>query len=104
MADKQFVYLVGSKVKVTIVDQGEESWLECCHFLENGMLWIFKVTILDDGNSRQLKITERTRNQEPVLILSDNSRANRVNVFRRADRAIADRISDLNTKLAAGNE
>lgn len=97
---KPFVYLKDQKLKTRVVEKGVEQWLECCHFLDSGALIIFKVIILEVAHTRTytLTIDERVRNQDWKRNLTTTSRARLPLILQLAERAIADRIADLNKK------
>ncbi len=101
-----FVYLADCKLKQRVVAEGVEHWLECCHFTEDNTLVIFKVIILERLNTKTLTLTvqERMRRQPYKTNLTTTSRARVVMTLALAERAIADRMADLNKKLAIQTE
>lgn len=100
MTAKPFVYLKDCKIKRRLAVNGEESWLECSVFTEDNTLVIFNVSIVDTGNEKILTVKERQRRQDWQLNLQTTSRAKPVAVWGLAERSIADRMADLNQKLA----
>jgi hypothetical protein len=101
-----FKYLADCKLKTTVRADGVERWLECCHFTEDGTLVIFRVSVLErlDTKTLTLTIQERMRREAFKTNLTTTSRARLVTVLQLAERAIADRMADLNRKLAVQAE
>jgi hypothetical protein len=98
----KFVYLEGAKLKTRVVTDGVEHWSEVCHFTEDNTLVIFRVSVLERPHTKTLTLTvqERMRRQPYRTNLTTTSRARIVMVLRLAEQAIADRMADLNRKLA----
>lgn len=99
MANKEFVYLVGCKLKTRITENGIEKWCETCHFVDvttkadgavHTKLLIFKVALLITTACKRVTVQVRSRNTAFETILdSPVKSAREYSALRNAEGAIA---------------
>lgn len=96
MKNKQFVWLLDTKIKSTFAPDGIRHTAEVCHFADNGDLMIFKASVLETGMEKIVMVFVRSRNQGWQPLLSDRSRAQLPYVWHLAEIVIGKYMAEYN--------